>query len=124
MEYLPLYSPGSQSESAFIESLLMDNGIHYYINNEILSRLYVPQGPWRRAIYVQTKDYLRARELLKDILKDEPIPEYISERISKEETAPAGMSAVDREQSRYRLYTICLLAAFVLYMLYKIATGG
>ena len=123
MEYVPLYSPGSLSESAFIESLFMDNGVRYFIQNEVLTRIYGQLGLTQRKIYVHPKDYLLARELLKDLLKDEPIPEYILDRISKEETAPDWMSAVDKEQSRYRFYTICLLVAFVLYMLYKIRVG-
>jgi len=124
MEYVPLYSPGSLSESAFIESLFMDNGVRYNIPSENVTRMYGQLALNQRSIYVHPKDYLLARELLKDLLKDEPIPEYILDRISKEETAPDWMSAVDKEQSRYRFYTICLLIAFVFYVLYKISVAG
>lgn len=124
MEYVPIYTPGSLSESAFIESLIIDNGVRYYINNEVLSRLYVPQGPWRRAIYVHPKDYLLGRELLKDLLIDKPIPQKVLDQISEEETAPVEMSAEDKEASRYRIITISLLVVFAFYVLYKISSAG
>jgi hypothetical protein len=124
MEYVPLYTPGDLSETVFIESLLMDNGVRYFIQNEVLSRIYVPLGPWQRKFFVHPKDYLLARELLKDLLIDKPIPQNILDQISEEDTAPVEMSAEDKEASRYRFITISLLAVFAFYMIYKISASG
>jgi hypothetical protein len=124
MEYVPLYTPGDLSETAFIESLLMDNGVRYFIQNEILTRIYGQLGLTQRKIYVHPKDYLLARELLKDLLIDKPIPQKILDQIAKEDTAPVEISQEDREASRYRFFTISLLVAFAFYVLYKINSAG
>ncbi len=124
MEYVPLYSPGSLSESAFIESLLMDNGVRYFVHSENITRIYGQLALNQRRIYVHPKDYLLARELLKDLLTDKPIPKTILDQISEEDTAPVEMSKEDKEASRYRMITISLLVLFAFYMLYKITSAG
>ncbi|HEY3347357.1 MAG TPA: hypothetical protein VGK71_07010, partial [Nitrospirota bacterium] len=63
-------------------------------------------------------------KLLKNLLIDEPIPQKILDQIAEEDTYPIEMSPEDQETARYRFFTISLLIAFALYMLYKIFIAG
>ena len=124
MEYVPIYSPGSLGESAFIESLLIDNGVRYFIHNENLSRIYGMLSLDQREFYVHPKDYLIARELLKDFLIDKPIPPKILDQIGEEDVMPVEESKEDKEARLYRFVTISILTFFALYFIYKILSAN
>ena len=95
----------------------------YFVHNDITARMYGGLALAQRNFYIHPKDYIAARELLKDLLIDRPIPQNILDQISEEDTPPVEMSKEDREASRYRFFTISLLAIFAFYVLYKISAN-
>ena len=119
MEYVPIYTPGSVGESAFLESLLSGNGIRYFIHNDNTARIYGSLGLTQRSIYVHPRDYVAARELLKDLLIDKPIPQNILNQIEVE-NFPEKVSPEDTEASYYQIITVAFLIMFLLFFLYKI----
>jgi hypothetical protein len=83
-----LYSPDNEPELAVIRSLLMAEGIHYYVLNDHFGTLKT--GPKidllnAKTVYVSKEDLERARDLLTDFLSniqrsDTPAPNIYSTR--------------------------------------------
>ena len=75
MEYKLLYSPRDIAESAFVESLLNEAGIRYFIKNEMASGMYPSLALDQRSIFVHPEDYENAARLMEDLQESIPNPE-------------------------------------------------
>jgi len=120
MEYQPLYTPGSLSESAFIESLLGASGIRYFIKNDNFARMYPGT---QRTFYVHPDDYIAAREVLKE-LQREPIPPEVLEQLSVIEPPLERSTPEQDAESRSRIFGITVLVILACYTVYKIISSG
>ncbi|MDR2017135.1 MAG: DUF2007 domain-containing protein [Burkholderiales bacterium] len=80
---IPIYRPDNPVDLALAESLLMAEGVFYFVHNKDFGGLY-PGAQIElfnvRTVMVPEEDVLRAREVLADLLTAEQEPPSVSPR--------------------------------------------
>jgi len=115
MEYVPIYKPGDQSETAFIESLLKSGNVRYYIHGETFTRMHPFLTPDQSAVYVHPADFKSAYAILQGFIGGNPdeIPD-IGYEDTEPQAQPIAKGGEDAEE-RFPYWILILLGGYVIY---------